>query len=418
MPRLTESERALLDGAEGAGAALAMRIVTATASMLGADELVSVRSAHVDGCLYHGDSGTLFVERLAASGARVRIPTTLNVGALDWVHAGRVHLDRHRHEMADRMMRAYTALGCQQTWTCSPYQVGHRPLRGEDVAWGESNAVAFCNSVLGARTNRYGDFLDICAAVTGRAPRYGLHLEQNRRARLRIDAGRLPRRLTDEAAFYPVLGAWLGRTAGVEVAAIVGLPSVTEDRLKALGAAAASTGAVGLFHIVGTTPEAPDEAAAFGGEAPRRTIELTVAMLAEARARLSTASTRAGDPIQAVAMGSPHLSIAELHELQHLLGDRRCAIPLYACTNRHALAALGDAEQAALAAQGVVLVADTCIVVTPILSEGGGVLLTNSGKFAHYTPNNTGYDVLFGTTRECIESAVSGRFESALESWQ
>ena len=150
--------------------------------MLGADRLIPVASAHIDGALYHGDSGVHFAERLVAGGAKVAVPATLNVGGLDLINPKTVKADSHRYDMALRLMRAYEAMGCRPTWTCSPYHAGHRPKFGQDVAWGESNAVAFCNSVLGARTNRYGDFLDICCAIAGRAPYYGLHLPEKRRA--------------------------------------------------------------------------------------------------------------------------------------------------------------------------------------------------------------------------------------------
>lgn len=414
--QLTADDRAILEGRDGPAAATAMRIVVGTARMLGAGDLVAVASAHIDGCLYHGDSGTHFAERLVAGGGRVSVPATLNVGALDLLHAGRARLAPEAAAMARRMMQAYVRLGCRQTWTCAPYQAGHRPRLGEDVAWGESNAVAFCNSVLGARTNRYGDFLDICAAITGRAPRTGLHLPENRAATLLVDASGLPPALLHGDVFYPVLGSWLGRAAGSAVAAIRGLPPVGEDRLKALGAAAASTGAVGLFHVIGTTPEAPDEASAFAGLPPRDTIVLTPAMVEEARLRLSTVTLTAGDPIDAVAVGSPHLSAAELRALRARLAGRRCAVPLYACTGRHALREIdADGTRAELDRLGVVIVADTCIVVTPILPAGGGVLMTDSGKFAQYTPPNTGFEVVFATTAACVAAAVAGRIPAGAE---
>ena len=411
MPlELSAADQAMLAGRDGPAAAMALRIVADTARMLGADRLVDIASAHIDGCLYHGDSGTLFAERLLVDGGRVRVPTTLNVGALDLVHPGRERLEPVQAAMARRLMAAYAGLGCRESWTCAPYQAGHRPALGQDVAWGESNAVVFCNSVLGARTNRYGDFLDICAAITGRAPRAGLHLPENRRATVLIDAAGLNSKLTAEDAFYPVLGAWLGATVGDRVAAIDGLPHpLAEDRLKALGAAAASTGSVGLFHIVGVTPEAPDRATAFAGLPPETVIRLDPAMLETARRRLSTGTLPPDGRIDAAAIGSPHLSEAEIDALLAGLAGRRVAIPFYACTGRHVLDRLGDQRRMALAEAGVTLVADTCIVVTPILAAGSGLLVTNSGKFAHYTPSTTGWDVLYGSLADCVESAVAGR---------
>jgi predicted aconitase len=388
--------------------ALARRIVGEAARLLGARDLVPVVSAHVDGCLYHGDSGVAFAERLVELGGRVAVPTTLNVGALDLLHAGRVKFDAHRAEMARRLMHAYEGLGCTPSWTCAPYQAGHRPALGEHVAWGESNAVAFVNSVLGARTNRLGDFLDIACALAGAAPRSGLHLDQNRHARVVVETDAIPETLKRSDVFWPVLGTWLGAELGTTVAAITGLPAdAPEDRLKALGAAAASSGAVALFHVVGRTPEAPSLEVALGGAEPERRIRLTPSMLRTARDRLSTS---AGDGIDAVAVGSPHLSLEEFRALARLAAGQRFRVPFYACTGRFILA---EAERegliAPLDAAGVEIVTDTCVVVAPILPEGGGVLMTNSGKFAHYAPGNTGFATVYGSLADCVASAAAGR---------
>jgi len=410
MIELTPEERDIAGGARGPAAAMAMRILAEMGRLLGADRLIPIASAHIDGCLYHGDSGVHFAERLVEGDGKVAVPTTLNVGALDLLHPNRVTAAPERRAMMLRLMRAYEALGCKPTWTCAPYQAGHRPAAGSDVAWGESNAVAFCNSVLGARTNRYGDFLDICAAIASRAPRYGLHLPENRRARVVVDTASLSPALRDSEVFFPVLGAWLGAELGTTVAVIDGLPaSTSEDRLKALGAAAASSGAVGLFHVAGVTPEAPDIATALGGVPSERTIRLTPEMVRVARDRLSTI---AGAQIDAVALGSPHFSLDEVAELERLLGGRRAAVPIYVCTGRHVVRALeGDGRLKSLENAGVTVVADTCVVVTPILPEAAGgtrVLMTNSGKFAHYTPGNIGLNVIFGSLEECVRSAAQG----------
>src|SRR5260221_3968323 len=159
--------------------------------------------------------------------------------------------------MARRMMVAYEQLGCTPSWTCAPHQAGHRSKLGQQVAWGESNAVVFCNSVLGARTNRLGDFLDVCAALCARAPYTGLHRDEDRHARLVVDTSELSDGLKYLDAFYSVLGAWLGAEAGAEVAAIVGMPAtISEECLQALGAAAASSRAVRLLHLLRAAPEA------------------------------------------------------------------------------------------------------------------------------------------------------------------
>ena len=408
--KLTAGERAIADGQSGEGAAMAMRIVIESARLLGATRLLPIASAHIDGALYHGDSGTLFAEKLVEGGARVTVRSTLNVGALDLMGCSRVRLEEPARGMARRMTEAYRRLGCEQSWTCAPYQAGHRPDFGTDVAWGESNAVVFCNSVLGARTNRYGDFLDIACAIVGRAPFSGLHVAENRRARVIFDVSNLPAEFLASEVAWPVLGSLYGREVGDAVGVVAGIAAHPgEDALKAFGAAAASTGAVGLFHVAGVTPEAPTLEAALGRTPADRTFRVTPSMIADAQARLSTAERP--DRIDAVAIGSPHLSAAEFRRLEELLAGRSVAVPFYACTGRHALAELERSGlRGRLEAAGITIVADTCVVVTPILPERvSGVLMTNSGKFAQYAPGNTGYAVLYGSMADCVESAVGGR---------
>jgi predicted aconitase len=264
--------------------------------------------------------------------------------------------------------------------------------------------------VLGARTNRYGDFLDIACAISGRAPDYGLHQQENRRATVVFDMSGLPAAFLASEIACPVLGTLYGREAGNAVGVVTGISTHPgEDALKAFGAAAASSGAVGLFHIAGVTPEAPTLEAALGGQEPQAIIRVTKEMAARAQASLSTAT--ASDRLDAVAIGSPHLSLAEFDALERLIAGRRLGIPIYACTGRHALSELdGAGRRRALEASGVVVVADTCVVVTPILPEKpGAVLMTNSGKFAHYAPGNTGYAVLYASLADCVESAVIGK---------
>ncbi len=408
--QLGKTEQRTLSGADGPGAAMAMRILADAAELLGAESLTPVVSAHIDGCLYHGDAGVAFAEKLVEGGAQVAVPTTLNVGALDLLRPQTARLPQHQRAMALRLMRAHEQLGCRPTWTCAPYQAGHRPAFGDQVAWGESNAVAFVNSVLGARSERYGDFLDLCCAITGHVPYVGLHRTENRKATTVVDLSGVSEALVQSDVFWPVFGAWYGRALGTEIGVVTGLPSaahaVDEDRLKAFGAAAASSGSVALFHIAGLTPEAPDVESALGGADPVNTIRLNAEMLRTSRDALSTA----GDgQLDAVAVGSPHFSLAEFERLLRLLDGRKAKIPVYACTGRHVVAQLERRGwDQSLRDAGVTVVADTCVVVTPILAEIDGVLMTNSGKFAHYTPPNTGYGVVFGSLADCAESAVAG----------
>ena len=435
MPlHLTQTERELLAGSSGEATAMCMRVVIAAAELLGVESLVEISSSHIDGCLYHGDGGVEFAEALVKGGGQVAVPTTLNVGALDLLHPDVVQADAHKTDMARRQMEAYVALGAQPTFTCAPYQVGHEPKVGEQVAWGESNAIAFVNSVLGARTERYGDFLDACCALTARAPFYGLHVEENRKATVVVDATRVPVTLKSRDVFYPVLGTWLGLELGSEISVIRGLPSTTtRDQLKALGAAGASSGAVALFHVEGVTPEASTvesilksdsdrpvanltDENSFAGADLVRTIELEPHGIQAALERLSTAGDT--ERIDAVALGSPHFSDLEFRALHRCLRGRRLGVPFYVCTARDTLSEMDAAGISKdLRESGVEIVADTCVVVTPILEAKGGVLMTNSGKFAHYGPSNTGYDVLYGSLEDCVESSITGSVVRNHEVW-
>jgi predicted aconitase len=404
---LSSDDRAMLEGDRGEAARMAMRIIVGQARAVGASGLIGVTSAHIDGCLYHGQVSLDFAERMAAGGATVGVPSTLNVGALDLLHPGLYRGDPQTADRARRLMDVYVGMGCRPTWTCAPYQVAHRPRPGEHVAWAESNAIVFANSVLGARTDRYGDFIDICAAITGRVPDSGLHREENRRGQILFRLAGVSDRLLRDDVLYPVLGHLVGGLAGTMVPVIQGLPAtVSEDQLKGLGAAAASSGAVALFHAVGVTPEALTVEMALQGLPPERRVDVTPAMLRRARDDLST--TPDGS-ITAVSLGTPHFSISEFERLMPLLDGVRTQVPLYVSTARDTLAELRERGLVAtLEAAGVTVVTDTCTYITPILDPGSQVVMTNSGKWAYYAPGNIGADVVFGSMLECVRSAGRG----------
>jgi predicted aconitase/predicted aconitase with swiveling domain len=408
--QLTERDAAMLAGEMGAATQMAMRILVTMAGVYGALRLLDIESAHIDGCLYHGYSGLEFAERLVSGGARVVVPTTLNVGAMDLLHPEMFRGEAQVGQWATRMMEAYQAMGCRPTFTCAPYQALHRPAQGAQIAWAESNAIVFANSVLGARTNRYGDFIDICCAITGRAPDVGLHRAENRRGQLLFRLSDIPARLLGEDVLFPVLGYWLGMQTGTKIPVIDGLlPETTEDQLKALGAAAASSGGVALFHAVGVTPEAPTLDAAFQGRPPEAVVDVT---LDDLRGALGVLSTAPDGPIDVVALGSPHFSLDEFARLLPLVEAHppRPEVEFIVCTHRLALAALQQRGWLArLRAAGVQVIVDTCVVVTPIVRARGGVLMTNSGKFAHYSPGNIGLQVVYGSLAECVRSGAAGR---------
>ena len=405
---LSSLDAALLQGDHGEAAAFAMRLLVRFAEAVDAPSFVDIEAAHVDGCLYLGRASLDFVERFVALKGRTRVPTTLNVGSVDLIHPELFRGDRETGVNGKRLMQAHLALGCLPTFTCAPYQTAHRPCFGAQIAWGESNAIVFANSVIGARTERYGDFIDLCCAMTGRAPEFGLHIGANRRARVLVELASIPGEWDGAELACVAVGHLVGRL-GDAITAIVGLPATTtEDDLKALGAAAASSGAVAMFHAIGLTPEATTLDAAFGGEAPERIVKLTADNLREAARSLSTVAE--GEPLAAVTLGTPHFSINEFARLMPLLEGPSPRVDIWINTGRATLESLrARGWEERLRAARVTLVVDTCTYVTKLMRETEGAVMTNSGKCAYYAPGNLGVAVAFGSLSECIASARAGR---------
>jgi predicted aconitase len=399
----------MLTGAHGAAAKMAMSILVRMAEISGAKELLDISGAHIDSTVYIGDAGLEFAERLASLGAKVSVPTTLNVSGLDEHHWKEWAVPPDWARQAQRQMTAYQSMGTIPTWTCAPYQTEMRPLFGQQIAWGESNAIVFANSVIGARTERYPDLFDVCCAITGRAPAIGLHLTENRAGKLLLQLQDIPEALQVSDDFYPVLGHFLGKAAHDMIPVIAGMKIIpNEDQLKALGAGAASSGAVALFHMVGITPEAPTIEAAFQGNKPQETSAITMDMLRQARRELThTDNTR----LDMVVLGSPHFSLAEFKKLAPLVaGKKKSARVKFLVTSSRAMAQL--AQQAGflehLQEFGAQLTVDTCILTTPMLPKEIEFLMTNSAKFAYYAPGLLDKKITFGSLADCVNSAIAG----------
>ncbi len=409
--KLTDEETALLRGSRGRAVQFAMEVLVKMGEIQGAQRMVPITSAHVDGCAYEGDAVVDFVEFLARAGGKVAVPTTLNAISIERGSWRRLNIPEAFGEKAGRIVDGYLQMGCRPTFTCSPYQMGCTPALGEHVAWAESNAIAYANSILGARTDRYGDFLDISAALAGRVPDVGLHRTANRRARLVIHLGHdMDEAFRRHEAFYPLLGYWVGLQAGGRVPAITGIPPDTSaDRLKALLAASASSGAVALMHMVGLTPEAPSLDAALKGGQPDREVEVTRADL---RATFEELDGGYREAVHAVVLGSPHFSTAEFRELALWVRGRQKheSLRFLITTNRTARdTARTEGTLSTVEAFGAEVIADTCILLAPLLGREVRTIMTNSGKYAHYSPGRLGVDVLFGSLKDCVETAVKGR---------
>ena len=415
---LETRDEAMLAGDHGDAVALAMRVITRVAASMQAETLLDITGAHIDSCLYHGQAGLDFARRLADDGAEVVVPTTLNVSSLDLLHPELYRGDDHTRSQALALMEAYEEMGCRATWTCAPYQLDDRPGLGDHVAWAESNAIVFANAALGARTHRYGDFIDICCAITGRAPAAGLHLDEARRAEIVFDLSAVPDQLLALDVAYPLIGHHIGKLVGTQIPALTSVPTGTsEDRLKAIGSAGASAGSLAMFHVVGSTPEAPTLEAALGGNgAP--VVSITAADLRTARDQLTTAAT--GERLGAVSLGTPHYSVTEFGRLVELLDERRVhdQVNFYVNSGRdvvHEIALRGWERQ--LVDAGVQIVTDTCTYITPVMAEVYGVAMTDSGKWAYYAPGNLGLDVVFGSVEDCVESAIAGEVRRDESVW-
>jgi hypothetical protein len=416
--RLSPKDEAFLAGEHGPAARMAMSILVRMAGVYDAREMLDITRAHIDATIYIGEAGLEFAEKLASLGARVSVPSTVNVSGLDEHHFREWSVPEDWAQKAHRQMMAYQKMGTIPIWTCAPYQTEHAPRFGEQIAWGESNAIAFANSVLGARTERYPDYLDICAAITARVPAVGLHLEENRRGELVLDLAAVPAEIATRDDFYPVLGHFMGKTADERVPVVVNLEArPSEDQLKALGAAAASSGSVALFHVVGVTPEAPTLERALRGRAPLERVGVGMNELRRARSELTTAT---GGALDLVVLGSPHFSFAEFQKLAPLLEGRvRHRNVTFLVTTSRIMREL--AERAGLLrpleAFGGRITVDTCILATPMLPKSVRRLMTSSGKYALYSPGLLGVEVAYGSLEECVLSAVEGRVTRAPSPW-
>ena len=408
--KLSNKDLEMLHGDYGPAARMAMSIVARMAEVAGAGELLDITGAHIDSTVYIGDAGLEFAERLAGLGAKVAVPTTLNVSGLDEHHWQEWAVPSEWARQAFRQMTAYRSMGTIQTWTCAPYQTEMRPSFGQQIAWGESNAIVFANSVLGARTERYPDLFDVCCAITGRAPAVGLHLAENRAGELLFQLVDIPLQIQQSDDFYPVLGNWIGKRTLDKTPVIDGmLTRPDEDQLKSFGAAAASSGGVALFHMTGITPEAPTREAAFHGKTPRETIEITMEDLRRSRRELTHTDS---SQLDMVVLGSPHFSLAEYKRLSPLLhGKRRHPDVKLLVTSSRAMTQL--AERAGflepLREFGAQITVDTCILTTPMLPLEIQYLMTNSAKFAYYSPGLLGRQITFGSLKDCVASAVEGK---------
>ncbi|MGC9469192.1 MAG: aconitase X [Anaerolineae bacterium] len=407
---LTEQEHTWLEGAEGPAMRRAMEIVLALGRIYGAERLIPVESVQISGVSYRniGDAGLEFLRRWTDEGAYVRVPTTLNPTAMDmqaWQAQGfDPEFASKQRLVVDTFARMGVGAGTPVP-TCTPYLIGNRPAAGAHVAWAESSAVAFANSVLGARTNREGGPGAIAAAITGRTAAYGLHLDENRLATLLVEVRAQPASVSD----YSALGALVGQEAQKAVPYFAGLrlgddDPFGEEKLKALGAAMAATGAVALYHVEGVTPEVLTAQQGANMLAPKPA-RMVVDDLTEGYAALSDDIPR----VELVWIGCPHASLPELAEVAARLQGKHVRTPLWVtCARPVRDAAAGRGLVATIEAAGGRVFADACMAIAPVRDLGFRAVATPSAKGATYLRNLAHVRTWFGTLDACIEVALSG----------
>lgn len=401
--QLTDIEKRMLNGEQGEPVRLAMEIITALGEIYGAERLIPVKSAHIAGLSLksHGLAGTEWAEDLAAKGARVCVPTTMNVVGVDRSQDLKLPAEWSRNQL--RIETAYECMGCFGTSTCVPYYCGFVPRFREHISWAESSAVVFTNSVLGARDNREGGPSALASGLTGRTPLHGLHLDENRKGDVLFKVTAPLSGIAD----YGALGSYVGRIIGTGIPVFEGIHAPAIEELVYLGSALASSGGVALFHAIGVTPEAPTVDAALGGR-KYEVREITVRELEEGKQKLTSGKER---KVGYVAIGCPHCSLNQLKELAGLLKGRKVhgETTLWIHTNvaiKHMARQLGYVQTIEKA--GGIVTQDLCTILGNPEALGFKTLATNSPKMAFYAPGSNGFDVWYGSVERCIDAAVSG----------
>lgn len=389
---LTDSEQAMLDGEKGPGVQKAMELVTALAKVYRADSLVDITSAHLSGASYKtiGDGGLKYLSDLAEGGAKVSVRSTLNPVGMDRERWKEMHISPEFAEKQIEIIDLYGKMGVEKICSCTPYVGPNVPKLGDHIAWAESSALSVANSFFGARTNREGGPGALAAAIIGKTANYGLHLDENRKPTVVIDA----EDIGDSVFDYALLGQAVGSAMGKGIPYFKGLSNISIEKAKALSAAMAAAGAVALWHAEGCTPEAKNmdisglDHISIGKKERREAME-----------KLNTS-----DSPQLIAIGCPHLTMKEMKDIAALLKDKKkkdTDTEIWFCTS----AAIRDAcpEEVAVMERFGPVLADTCMVVAPI--EGTFQrTASNSAKAGNYLPTLCSQKVHFSELSELLKA--------------
>ena len=442
--QLTDEERSLIESSSTDAERMAWRVLIRYARVVSGTDYIGIAKGHIDGCTYIGPGGLAFVQRLVAAGGRVSVPTTLNSVSADRQQWKELGVPTEYAENSIALGDAYLALGCTPSFTCAPYLLDDPPSLGQDVCWGESNAVVFANSVLGARTEKYADYLDICAAIVGKTIATGVHLDEHREPQIVLDATKvlseIQQRNKKDATLldglFPTLGHLCGTLSDGMVPILVGMEDwkdiVSIEHLKAFCAAFGTTGTSPLIHIAGITPEACDATDIDQWLRSPKMRKVTVGWDDLRTTFESLDSSPNEEQIDLIALGNPHLSITECQTLADLVDTDRNnqgeyndktryqtkaeSVRIIACMSRQLKESVPAPVMMRLERFGVEFISDTCwcmLLDPPVIpTNHEATILTNSGKYAHYGPGLTNRKFRFGTMQECIDSAVTGTLMS------
>jgi hypothetical protein len=393
---LTNDEERILSGENGEVMERMFRLLVRLGEIYGADRMIPASSAQVAGVSYKsiGDPGVEFLEDYAAKGATVKIVTFLNPAGMDIEDWQKLNIPPSFAEKQLRIMDAFRKMGIVVSATCTPYLAGNLPRFREHIAWSESSAIAFSNSVIGARTNREGGPSALAAALCGVTPNYGLHLDENRKPQIQVE---VDAKLEDSADFG-ALGCFVGRQVKNRIPYFKGIKDADTDQLKALGAAMAASGAVALYHVEDLTPEAH-----LMETKGLERLSVSDKDVNETFSKLST-----GKEPDIVILGCPHSSLKEIMMVSRKLEGKKLTKPLWICTSRmvkETANRMGFTRTIETA--GGKVVADTCMVVSPIEDMGYKTTAVNSGKAANYLPGFCKQNVIFGRLDSILERVTA-----------
>jgi len=392
---LTKEEEKTLNGENGPVLERMFRLLVRLGDIYGADKMIPVGSVQVAGVSYKsiGDPGTEFLEDMASKGSKVKVLTYLNPAGMDlenWKNLG-FPKDFAKNQL--RIMDAFKKMGIVVTSTCTPYLAGNLPRFREHIAWSESSAVSFSNSVIGARTNREGGPSALAAALCGVTPNYGLHLWEKRQPTVKVDVSAD----LDFNSDFGALGYYVGKQVKNKIPYFSGIKNANTDQLKALGAAMAASGAVALYHVEDLTPEAD-----LVEKKNLEKISVSKKEIKETYDKLNT-----GKKPDIVIFGCPHASLREISTLANKLDGKKLKKPVWICTSRmvkEAAERMGYNE--IIIKAGGSIVADTCMVVSPIEKMGYKTTGVNSGKAANYLPGFCKQEVCFGNIEDLVEGQL------------